>query len=185
MDTLYKKIEQIDYAQIYLREEMENIGRHRDKESIKKCQTYIKKINSILKLISIALSNTYRSHEPVNFSKCHICVTFINNFIDNLMNIEKYVELATPYLHSFRSPDIRSELVEVFTVDRVIEGIDFLSNFMEGDEKKSCPNVYRILGRFAKIFSYIQEEIGHISSFMDTSIKEEQLRRPSLQKLSL
>lgn len=185
MDTLHKKLDQIDYAQIYLREEMENIGRHRDIESIKKCQTYIKKINNILKCISIALSKRSSSHQPTNFSQCDICVTYLKTFRDNLISIDKYIKLATPYLHSFRSSDIRSELVDAFRINKVVQGIEFLSIFMETDEKKSCLKVNGTLEKFTTIFSRIQEEIGEISCFMDDSIREEQLRRPSLQILNI
>ncbi|MGL4347862.1 MAG: hypothetical protein ACRCSV_00155 [Chlamydiales bacterium] len=141
-----------------------------------------KKINNILKCISIALSKRSSSHQPTNFSQCDICATYLKTFRDNLIDIDKYIKLAIPYLHSFRSSDIRSELMDAFKINKVAQGIDFLSIFMETGEKKSCLSVYGTLEKFTTIFSHIQEEITEISWFMDNSIREEQLRRPSLQR---
>lgn len=38
IDILQKKLEDIDNAQIYLREEMENVSRYKDIESITRCR---------------------------------------------------------------------------------------------------------------------------------------------------
>lgn len=185
IDNLNEKLEQIDNAQIYLREEMENIGRHIDIESITRCHNYIKKIHNNLMSTSVALSKRSILHESVNFSACHICVTLLNTFRDNLIQIQNYLELATPYLHSFRSSDIRPKLLDMFKTNSIPEGIKTLSIFTQTDQQKSCVNAQKALDKFTKIFPNIREEIRQIYAYMNESIKGEQLRRPSLQKLNI
>lgn len=100
MDSLNNRITQIDKAQIYLQEELENIGRHRDTESITKCRNYIKKICNTLNTIKIALAKISRIHE--HSSACNICVIHLNTYKDNLVQVQKHLQLAMPYLYSFR-----------------------------------------------------------------------------------
>lgn len=184
IDTLCEKLEQIDEAQIYLRGEMENIGRHIDIESISRCRSYIKKIHNNLTAISIALNKRPNLHEQGNFSACDICVRLLTTFRDNLIQMQEYLELAPPYLHSFRNLDIRSNLLNMFRTNSIPEGIRTLSIPMQTDQQKSCANVQQTLEKFTTVFSNIWEEIMEIDSCMNESIREEQLRRPSLQKLN-
>lgn len=184
-DLLQKKLEQIDSAQIYLREEMENISRYKDIESITRCSNYVKKIKKNVLFISIALQQKFTLHESIPSSSCDICMTLLNTFKENLMQIQHYLELATPYLHSFRSYEIRSQLLNMFATNIISEGIANLSIIEEGDQKKSCVNVQNTLDKFTKIFFKIKEEITEIQLQLDLSIREEQERRPSLQKLNI
>lgn len=69
-----------------------------------------------------------------------------------MTEIQHYIELATPYLHSFRSHAIRSQLLEMFGTNSVLEAIASLSIFEETDQEKSCRNIQKILNRFSNIF---------------------------------
>lgn len=182
---LQKKLEDIDNAQIYLREEMENVSRYKDIESITRCRSYVKKIKKNLSFVSIALEKKFTSHQPISSSTCSICRTLLNTFKNNLTEIQHYIELATPYLHSFRSHAIRSQLLEMFGTNSVLEAIASLSIFEETDQEKSCRSIQKILNRFSNIFFNINEEIMEIQFYLDESIREEQERRPSLQKLNI
>lgn len=184
IDTLGEKLEQIEEAQIYLRGEMENIGRHIDTESITRCRSYIKKIHNTLNSTSIALHKRPNLHEQGNFSSCDICVTLLTTFRNNLIQMHEYLELATPYLHSFRNLDIRSNLLNMFRTNSIPEGIKILSISIQTDQQKSCVNIQQTLEKFTTIFSNIWEEIMELHSYVNESIREEQLRRPSLQKIN-
>lgn len=185
IDLLQKKLEHIDNAQIYLREEMENVSRYRDIESITRCRSYVKKIKKNLLFVSIALEKKFISHQPIISSTCSICATLLNTFKNNLTEIQHYIELATPYLHSFRSHAIRSQLLQMFATNSVLEAIAGLSVVEEKNQEKSCRSIQKILDRFTTIFSKINEEIIEIQFHLDESIREEQERRPSLRKLNI
>ena len=178
IDLLQKKLEDIDDAQIYLREEMENVSRYRDIESITRCRSYVKKIKKNLLFVSVALEKKFILHQPISSSTCSICITLLNTFKNNLTEIQHYIELATPYLHSFRSHAIRSQLLQMFATNSVLEAIASLSVFEETDQEKSCTTIQKTLDRFTSIFSNINEEIMEIQFHLDESIREEQERRP-------
>lgn len=185
IDIVEKKLEQLDNAQMYLREEMENVSRYRDIESITRCSSYVKKIKNNLLLVSIALEKKSTLHQPVSSSRCPICITLLNTLKNNLTHIQHYIELAIPYLHSFRSHAIRSQLLQMFATNSLVEAITTLSVFHEADQEKSCVTIQNTLDRFIPIFSKIKEEMTEIQFYLEQSIREEQGRRPSLQKLNV
>lgn len=112
MESLNNRITQIDNAQIYLQEELENISRHRDAESITKCRNYIKKICYTLNTINIALSKLTTLHE--GSSVCNICRMHLNTYKDNLVQVQNHLQLAIPYLYSFRDTELRGQLLHLF-----------------------------------------------------------------------
>lgn len=73
----------------------------------------------------------------------------------------------------------------MFGTNSVLEAIASLSIFEETDQEKSCRSIQKILNRFSNIFFNINEEIMEIQFYLDESIREEQERRPSLQKLNI
>ena len=183
MESLNNRITQIDTAQSYLQEELENLGRHRDGESLTKCRKYIKKICETLNTINIALSKISRVHE--SSSACDICVMHLNTYKNNLVQVQKYLQLAMPYLYSFRDTEIRKQLVRMFKVNSLQKGITILSTPTETDRRKSCREIERILDNFKRVFPSLYDEIKQIRSTLEESIIQEQFRRPSLRVLDL
>lgn len=183
IESLNNRITQIDKAQIYLQEELENIGRHRDAESITKCRNYIKKICNTLNTVKIALSKVSRLHE--RSSACNICAVHLNTYKDNLVQVQKHLKLAMPYLYSFRDTEIRRQLLYLFKGNSLQKGIIVLSNPIEADQRNSCRKIEQILNNFKKVFPSLYDEMMQIRSTLEESIIEEQFRRPSLRVLDV
>lgn len=183
IESLNNRITQIDKAQIYLQEELENVSRHRDAESITKCRNYIKKICNTLNTIKIALSKISRLHE--DSSSCNICIMHLNTYKDNLIQVQKYLQLAIPYLYSFRDLEKRRQLLHLFKNNNLEKGIIILSTPIETDEPNSCSKIEKILGSFKKVFPIFYDEIMEIRSTFEESITDEQVRRPSLRILDV
>lgn len=184
IESLNNRITQIDKTQIYLQEELENIGRHRDGESIRKCRNYIRKICYTLDTIKIALANVSRVHE--RSSTCNICVTHLNTYKDNLVQVQKYLQLAMPYLYSFRDTEIRGQLLHLFKGNSLQRGIIILSNIIiETDQRNSCRKIEQSLNSFRKVFPSLYDEMMEIRAILDESIVQEQFRRPSLRVLDV
>lgn len=183
IESLDNRITQIDNAQIYLQGELENIGRHRDAESITKCRNYIKKICNTLNTIKIALANLSKLH--VRSSACNICIMHLNTYKDNLVQVEKHLQLAMPYLYSFRDMEIRRELLHLFEGNSLQKGILILSTPIEADQENSCRKTEEILHNFKKVFPSLYDEMMQIRSTLEECIIGEQFRRPSLRVLDV
>lgn len=183
MESLNNRITQIDNAQVYLQEELENIGRHRDVESLRKCRNYIKKICFTLNTLKIALSRLSTLHE--GSSICNICRMHLDTYKNNLEQVQKHLQLAIPYLYSFRDTEIRGQLLHLFKDNSLQKGIVILSTPIETDGRLSCKKIEQIIGNFKKIFPSLYDEMMQIRSILEESIIEEQLRRPSLRVLDV
>ena len=118
-------------------------------------------------------------------SACDICVMHLNTYKNNLVQVQKYLQLAMPYLYSFRDTEIRKQLVRMFKVNSLQKGITILSTPTETDRRKSCREIERILDNFKRVFPSLYDEIKQIRSTLEESIIQEQFRRPSLRVLDL